>query len=242
MRKSRVFAAAALAASLACAGDESPESPAARWAALLGEYQTAHDEYYRPYREAKSDAERAAVKRDPAQAPDLLFRPRFREFAAEHAGTEDAVPALTMLLRIGTSGEEVAEVTRTLLEKHATSERIGDAVLGMRDAAALRTILGKSPVRAVRGLATYRLAWLCRKERPEEALALYEVAAKEYGDVVLHGRRTLGEVAEGVIHEARQLAVGKKAPEIEGTDLEGKPMKLSEFRGKVVLLDFWGDW
>ena len=36
--------------------------------------------------------------------------------------------------------------------------------------------------------------------------------------------------------------VGTTAPEITGKDLEGKPMKLSEFRGKVVVLDFWGHW
>ena len=34
-------------------------------------------------------------------------------------------------------------------------------------------------------------------------------------------------------------AVGKPAPEITGTDLDGRPFKLSDYRGKVVLLDFW---
>jgi len=38
------------------------------------------------------------------------------------------------------------------------------------------------------------------------------------------------------------LKIGDLAPEIEGTDLDGKPMKLSEFRGQVVVIDFWGDW
>ncbi|MGO9916429.1 MAG: peroxiredoxin family protein [Isosphaeraceae bacterium] len=38
------------------------------------------------------------------------------------------------------------------------------------------------------------------------------------------------------------VAVGGAAPEITGTDLDGKPMKLSDFRGKIVMLDFWGDW
>jgi peroxiredoxin len=38
------------------------------------------------------------------------------------------------------------------------------------------------------------------------------------------------------------LKVGDPAPEIGGEDLDGKPMKLSDFRGKVVVLDFWGDW
>ncbi len=36
--------------------------------------------------------------------------------------------------------------------------------------------------------------------------------------------------------------IGQTAPEIEGQDIEGKPMKLSEFRGKVVVINFWGFW
>lgn len=36
---------------------------------------------------------------------------------------------------------------------------------------------------------------------------------------------------------------GKPAPEIEATDLDtGRPVKLAELRGKVVVLDFWGYW
>jgi cytochrome oxidase Cu insertion factor (SCO1/SenC/PrrC family) len=38
------------------------------------------------------------------------------------------------------------------------------------------------------------------------------------------------------------VAVGQPAPEISGEDIEGTPMKLSDFRGKVVMLDFWGNW
>ncbi|MBK7644683.1 MAG: TlpA family protein disulfide reductase [Planctomycetes bacterium] len=36
--------------------------------------------------------------------------------------------------------------------------------------------------------------------------------------------------------------IGKPAPEIEGEDLDGAEMTLSEFRGQVVLLEFWGNW
>ena len=36
--------------------------------------------------------------------------------------------------------------------------------------------------------------------------------------------------------------MGKEAPEIKGGDLDGKEFKLSDYRGKVVLLDFWGNW
>ena len=38
------------------------------------------------------------------------------------------------------------------------------------------------------------------------------------------------------------LQVGQLAPEIEGADLDGTDFKLSDYRGKVVMLDFWGDW
>jgi peroxiredoxin len=38
------------------------------------------------------------------------------------------------------------------------------------------------------------------------------------------------------------LNQGNLAPEIEGEDLDGKKFKLSDYKGKVVLLDFWGHW
>lgn len=38
------------------------------------------------------------------------------------------------------------------------------------------------------------------------------------------------------------LNIGQQAPEIAGTDLDGKELKLSDYRGKVVLLDFWASW
>jgi predicted Zn finger-like uncharacterized protein len=38
------------------------------------------------------------------------------------------------------------------------------------------------------------------------------------------------------------LNIGNLAPEIEAEDLDGVNFKLSDYRGKVVLLDFWGHW
>ena len=40
----------------------------------------------------------------------------------------------------------------------------------------------------------------------------------------------------------RSLMVGKTAPEITGKDLDGKPFRLSDYRGKVVVLAFWAEW
>lgn len=37
-------------------------------------------------------------------------------------------------------------------------------------------------------------------------------------------------------------SVGQKAPEIVGTIQDGTKVRLSDFRKKVIFLDFWGDW
>jgi hypothetical protein len=58
----------------------------------------------------------------------------------------------------------------------------------------------------------------------------------------LHFGATLDEVASGDIFELENLHVGAPAPEIDGKDLEGLPLRLSDYRGKVVFLKFWGDW
>jgi peroxiredoxin len=38
------------------------------------------------------------------------------------------------------------------------------------------------------------------------------------------------------------LAVGKIVPDIEGKDAQNADLKLSNYRGKVALLIFWGGW
>jgi cytochrome oxidase Cu insertion factor (SCO1/SenC/PrrC family) len=37
-------------------------------------------------------------------------------------------------------------------------------------------------------------------------------------------------------------AVGQLAHDIDGEDLEGNRFRLSDYRGRVVVLTFWGDW
>ena len=55
-------------------------------------------------------------------------------------------------------------------------------------------------------------------------------------------RSTLGQVAEARLDDWHNLAVGKSAPEIKGADVHGKALALSDYRGKVVALVFWGTW
>ncbi len=76
----------------------------------------------------------------------------------------------------------------------------------------------------------------------KESEALLERVVKDYADIASPFRGTLGKIAESELYEARFLAVGKAAPDIQGSDIDEKPFKLSDFKGKVVMLDFWGNW
>ena len=48
--------------------------------------------------------------------------------------------------------------------------------------------------------------------------------------------------AERELFLLENLSPGDEAPDIVSKDLDGEEFKLSDYRGKVVLLVFWGDW
>ena len=77
---------------------------------------------------------------------------------------------------------------------------------------------------------------------------LLERAIAEYGELpydptfLSKVSKTLAEVARTDLRRLRNLAVGQEAPEIEGQDVDGNSFKLSDYRGRVVLLTFSGNW
>lgn len=48
--------------------------------------------------------------------------------------------------------------------------------------------------------------------------------------------------AEGRIFRFTNLVVGKKVPDFEAVDADGNAFKLSDYAGKVTVIDFWGFW
>jgi peroxiredoxin len=67
--------------------------------------------------------------------------------------------------------------------------------------------------------------------------------AKEYGSLPVYGEKvSFSEKASSLRADLSELVVGRPALEIDGADVNGVKMKLTEFRGKVVMLVFWGTW
>ena len=75
-----------------------------------------------------------------------------------------------------------------------------------------------------------------------------EIAAKPVGRrlVVIVGALAVLALAFGVVwmqsSKYEPLAVGMNAPDFNLPDLQGKGQRLSDYRGKVIFLNFWATW
>jgi peroxiredoxin len=84
---------------------------------------------------------------------------------------------------------------------------------------------------------------------PEAALAHEETVVFRVGQTYVSTKRVDVEKNEIALranqasdYKRVELRVGSELPDFPFTDFNGKKRKLSEFRGKYVLLDFWGTW
>lgn len=80
-----------------------------------------------------------------------------------------------------------------------------------------------------------------RETARTRAAALLESVLTTYPEVSIQGS-TLADQAAALLFEMTHLSPGATAPEISGTDHQDKPFQLSDYRGRHVILVFWGDW
>ena len=113
--------------------------------------------------------------------------------------------------------------------------------------AVMKTGEGDVQVQAAISLAKYiplRDGKLDRSALNDEELADLEKESKSLRELLgsFDGDSELHKKAQDELFVLENLTVGAKAMNIVGTDLEGEEFKLSDYRGKIVFLDFWGDW
>ena len=101
-------------------------------------------------------------------------------------------------------------------------------------------LLGERTMADVTRLNLNRLKERGLENIAAESAALFERVVKQHADTKLENQlpSEAGAFAKEQLFELRNLCIGKKALEIEGKDISGKPLKLSDYRGKVVVLDF----
>lgn len=81
----------------------------------------------------------------------------------------------------------------------------------------------------------------CRPEVLDaESDDLLDTVAEKFSD--LPGTPNYARLVVRQRQEVESLSIGCRAPEIAGEDLQGRPMRLSDFHGSVVAIAFWGSW
>ena len=237
---------------------DKPKTAQEQFEALMGELQTARNEAGKAIRAGKTDEERLKIQQkvqpEFMQKVQSMVTPML-DLADKNPKEAVAGEALLFVISVAPKGAQQDKAVGLLLKNQA--DRVPEACMmlgqsGNPQAGAFFTAVldnkdssNKSKAFATLGMATLAKARLemvdpssgDAKKFSQEAESLYEQILAKFKDV-----KDAVEVAEGELFVLKNLSIGKVAPDIEGTDSDGKKFKLSDYRGKVVVLDFWALW
>ncbi|MBI3407265.1 MAG: redoxin domain-containing protein [Planctomycetes bacterium] len=251
---------------VATAGD----SIAEKLAAIKKDYKAAEEAFYKPpkgtpkisskeFEKRQSELFQAAVdlaKTEP-KSDDALDALEFVLTVPRAYYLPAGIPAMELATEHHAANPKVAKIV-AWLGYYPPHDRANPKEYKAASAL-IHAVAERNQDRTARGQAMMALAWeVGRKfgavefknnEESEKLAAAAEKAfdliLKDYSDcprMMRKGQRTLGDEAKGELFEIRNLRIGKTAPDIEAEDLDGAKFKLSDYRGKVVVIDFWGDW
>jgi hypothetical protein len=178
--------------------------------------------------------------------------------AEENPKDDAGLAAMIYAMGMGASADQQKQARTWIAEHHVANPKVKDALSlmgrGPEGKAFLLNVLEKNTDKNVRGMICYQLGSTAlsaaEKEKDKEKLAELEKEAfgyldrvvKEFPDAILYGTAKVGPMAEGAVYAYKNLRVGLTVPEVEGEDVDGAKFKLSDYRGKVVMVDFWGHW
>jgi thiol-disulfide isomerase/thioredoxin len=227
--------------------------PADELKALLAELQKEQQAATDAYSKAKTDDERrkiaAGIEKRPAE-----YAGRFLALARKYPKEPTAFDALALCVVSGAMGAVADQAVDLLLKDHLGNAKIGPfcGEVGSIEAPAaealLRGVLTRAADDSTRAHACFGMGLLLKKRSEGTQGAEAQKAAAEAERMLVQvvekyaGVADLAEGARAELFELRHLALGKVAPDIEGTDGAGKKFKLSDYRGRVVVLEFWAGW
>lgn len=201
--------------------------------------------------------------------PTPVYAEVFKELAERHRDTDAELKALVWIVDCRIIG---GSEKRVIGLKPPAAERLIEAYLDRAELAGCvktllingagrpyaknralelaRRLLRENPHREVQAWTCYEMAQLIgfphhsqpNADDRKAAIEFLEQVVNEFADVPHWRHGTLGAGAKRGLFELQRLVVGNPAPETTGLDLLGQPLSLSDFRGKVVVLNFWGSW
>lgn len=221
--------------------------------------------------DAEKEAAKTKLDNLRANTPRTKFADQFMDYAEKNAKKPEAVIALAFAAgnSKGKPGSPKSatwsKALQRLQDNWVDNPEIVQALPAIRNAnddgatKLLQTIVGKNPDRKVQAKALKTLIGDAKalvelaeeiKENPTARTEIDQFYGKAHVEKVIanvdRNRKERDDLTKS-LHEkyadiAPDLSIGKTAPEVLSKDLDGKEVKLSALRGRVVVLDIWATW
>ncbi len=246
MRRLSLGLAILALAGLAARTDESSAKNSEGYEALLKEFNEARGKFAKDVRDlqkeiadAKTDADKAVAEKKLAELqkdhPTVKFAERFLDFAQNNPKDAKASQAALTAYRLSSDPQfkDAARTTRRLVIKYFKDtfadkpeiKQVLVSLLAAKDPAGeslYREVLAKNPDLRLQSRACKALAAVATDDDEKEKL----------------NKQLAGKYAEFF----PDLNVDKPIPNVVSQDLDGKEVKMSDYKGNVVVIDIWATW
>ena len=219
---------------------------------LNKQLQDAYSVYYKPYEDAKTEEESAKVKLDPSKDPAKTFLPKFLQFRKKVVNDMNLGPDVEAQIMNLAGGNKalIKECLNNLSGRFIQSPTLsrhmymfGQSMYMTQDKPEtiipyLQKIRTTAKSREVQASAIYSMAEIVGRSASasDKKRALYTELSTKYAET------RYAKMGQSSLFELDNLQIGMVAPDFEIEDENGTKWKLSDYRGKVVVLDFWGFW
>lgn len=234
-----------------------PDATEKTISAIIDEYETSVRANTMKIIQAKTEDEknkyRATVPSAEKYAKDVL------KVVQENLDQPGSARGVSWLATQAANFPEGQVALQMLGTSHVTAAGIAEAVKALEyhpltfAEPILKGIREKNPNATEKAAATYALGvqyFRIYETAADEASAsaakakamdYFQEISASYAGASINGF-PIADQAGKMMFEMANLSVGGECPEIDGKDVDGASFKLSDYRGKHVVLMFWGGW
>jgi thiol-disulfide isomerase/thioredoxin len=229
--------------------------------AVKSKFKSDLDDLVTRFQKAETPAEKKGIQTE-AKELAVITAGKVLKVAEENPKDDVTLDAIQFtyfnLIPIGAGGADIDKIVAIATEHHVSNPKMKDVILvaqqlGSAGEKLVQAAAEKSTDKEIKAISLYTLGMLTSEKSIEtanekaaieltaKAIEYLERAAKESPDLKL-GEQTIAELTREEITALKTLSIGNTAPDLEGTTFDGKKVKLSSYKGKVVLLDVWATW